>query len=53
VPEGCICRVNILQCTLEGVQVVGYKSDNQDRSEKTYEIKYILYSSHYKQTSAS
>ena len=25
VPEGCSCQVNILQCTLEGVQVIGDK----------------------------
>ena len=25
VPEGCSCQVNILPCTIEGVQVVGDK----------------------------
>ena len=25
VPEGCSCQVNILQCTLEGIQIVGDK----------------------------
>ena len=25
VPEGCSCQVNILQCTLEGFEVVGDK----------------------------
>ena len=25
VPEGCSCQVNILQCTLEGIQVIGDK----------------------------
>ena len=25
VPEGCSCQVNILQFTLEGVEVAGYK----------------------------
>ena len=25
VPEGCSCQVNVLQCTIEGVEIVGGK----------------------------